>query len=155
VSVGVSVGVNERGSLWKRSVSVGDNIFQPQKSTLYFYYLIFTHLFAFISVCTIAPLFFDFIFFGILIILFLYHSFRDEKIISFQYAEKTKWILTLNDKTKVEAELLSSSVMMRHFLVLHFKLSNSADKKRMVIFSDHFSRKNFKAFRRCVKIGFL
>lgn len=76
-------------------------------------------------------------------------------IVSLQYEQKREWILVLADHSIERAELLSSSVMMRHFLILHFNAVDSGIKRTAVLFSDSFSGADFQSLRRCVKMGFL
>lgn len=125
------------------------------KSMFHLCYLIFTHLFAFICICMIAPFFFDGIFLLFVAASFLYYLFYDQKMTSLQYDQKTEWIVELNNGKIMHATLLPSSVMMRYFVVLHFKCIHSAKKKRMVLFSDHFSKDDYRALRRCMKMGYL
>lgn len=89
-----------------------------------------------------------------LIISFIFFLERDQKIMTLEYAQKTEWILYCHDDQIFRMQLLSSSVMMRYFLVLHFKGENEY-KKTLVLFSDMFSSENYRRFRRCVKMGFL
>lgn len=129
--------------------------FQLQSSDMFFFYLIFIHLFALLCVWFITP-WFLFIFFLVgALISFFYYLWRDEKIITLQHDKKTEWILQLSDDSMERAELLPSSVMMRYFLVLHFKCTYSLEKKSLILFSDSFSDNDFKSLRRCVKMGFL
>ena len=129
--------------------------FQPAKSTFYFWYLVFTHLFALTCIWFIAPGFLFMFFLLCMSISFSYYYCRNEKIIALQHDKKTQWMLELFDGETERAELLSSSVMMRYFLVLHFKLTNSSKKKTLLLFSDSFSKIDFQALRRCVKMGYL
>ncbi|HLB56273.1 MAG TPA: protein YgfX [Coxiellaceae bacterium] len=128
--------------------------FQPKKSVLYFWYLIFMHIFATFCIWIVSPIYLFFIFLLFLITSFLYYFYRTEKVLALQYDKKTKWILELYDEKIMPAELLSSSVMMRYFLVLHFKCDDLS-RKKMILFADSFSEENYRALRRCIKIGYL
>jgi len=129
--------------------------FQPQKSRIYGWYLLSTHLFALICVSSVTSFFLFPVFFLCVTISFLIYFCRAPKIISLQYDQKRKWILELTDHSIERAELLSSSVMMRYFLILHFKALDSGIKRTSLLFSDSFSPLDFQALRRCVKMGFL
>ena len=130
------------------------DIFHPRQSIIHLCYLIFTHAFSFICICLIAPLFFDSIFLLFVVTSFLSYLFHDQKIISLCYVQKTEWILKFGHDEMMHATLLPSSVMMRYFVVLHFNCIHSAKKKRMVLFSDHFSKADYQALRRCMKNGY-
>ncbi len=85
---------------------------------------------------------------------FLFFLERDQEIISLQYAQETEWLLHGNDDRVLRMTLLSSSVMTRYFLILHFTDENRY-KKTVVLFSDVFLSGNYRDLRRCVKMGFL
>ena len=131
------------------------NFFYLKKSHIYFYYLVFTHLFSLTCVFIVSPVFFDNIFLLLLIISFLYYLLHDQKIMSLRHNQKTEWILGLPNGEMRYVTLLPSSVMMRYFLVLHFKCIHSDRKERMVLFTDHFSKEDYRALRRCMKMGYL
>lgn len=129
--------------------------FQPKKSTIYGWYLLSIHLFALICIASISPFFLFPVYFLFATISFLVYFFRSPEIISLQYDKKREWILCLQNSEIARAELLPSSVMMRHFLILHFKVFDSGKKKTSLLFSDSLSQQNFQALRRAVKMGFL
>jgi hypothetical protein len=124
-------------------------------SPIYIGYLISIHLFAFVCAAMVLPALLHVIILFCLIISFLFFLERDQEIISLQYAQKTEWMLHCNDDHVLRMQLLPSSVMMRYFLILHFKDENLPDKKTLVLFSDLFSPENYRDLRRCVKMGFL
>ncbi len=130
-------------------------IFNPKKSLTYQRYILFTHLFALISVVIVTSLFLFPVFLLCFSISCLYYLSRPEKMITLQYDCDKEWILTLHNSEIVRAELLPSSVMMRYFLVLHFKYEHAPHSKNILLFSDQFSRTDFQALRRCVKMGYL
>ena len=129
--------------------------FQPHVSRIYFCYLIFVHLISFIAICLIAPIFVDVVFLLSMILSFLYFVFRPNEIRSLRYVKKAEWILLLHSREIVFAELLGSSVLMRYVVVLHFRFTNTQQKKRMILFCDHFSEIDYRSLRRCMKIAYL
>lgn len=124
-------------------------------SPIFIGYLISIHFFAFISAAMVLPNALHVIILFCLIISFLFFLECDQKIITLEYAQKTEWILHCRDDQIFRMQLLSSSVMMRYFLILHFTSENVTDKKTLVLFSDLFSPENYRDLRRCVKMGFL
>lgn len=86
---------------------------------------------------------------------FLYYLTQDGKIISLQCDKKTEWVLRFSHADSEPAILLGSSVMLSHLMILHFKLPDNSKQKTIVLFSDGFSREEFRALRRCVRMGYL
>lgn len=129
--------------------------FQPMKSCIYGWYLLATHFFALLCVVSITPLFLFPVFLLFTLISFSIYFFRAPTILSLRYNKKTEWILILSDNAVERAELLSSSVMMRHFLILHFKTINTDTKRTLLLFSDSLSSRDFQSLRRYIKMGFL
>ncbi len=123
-------------------------------SPIYIGYLISIHFFAFACIAMVLPNALYVIALFCLIMSFLFFLERDQEIITLEYAQKTEWIVHCHDDQVVRMQLLPSSVMMRYFLVLHFKGDNEY-KKTLVLFSDMFLSENYRHFRRCVKQGFL
>ena len=126
-----------------------------QSSSFYIGYLIFLHIFAYICAVTVAPNTLHVIILFCLMISFLFYLEQDQKIISLEYMRKTDWILHYSDKRVLRMQLLSHSVMMRYFLVLHFQSELTNQKQSVVLFSDMFSDAEYRQVRGCVSMGFL
>ncbi|OGT41231.1 MAG: hypothetical protein A3F13_09755 [Gammaproteobacteria bacterium RIFCSPHIGHO2_12_FULL_40_19] len=129
--------------------------FQPQQSILYRGYLILTHVFALLCIGSLVP---EWLLIFLLLIAtgsFYHYFFRDQNITALKYDKKTEWILHYVNDSMERGNLLPSSVMMRYFLILHFKGLSNARIDTIVLFSDSFSSKDFQALRRCVRMGFL
>ena len=130
-------------------------LFRPKKSRIYLIYLIMTHFFAMTCVWCVVPIMLFLFIFPCFIISFLYFLSCDESVISLQHDKKTEWILQLSDAGNARAVLLGSSVMLSHLLILHFKIGDDSERKTIVLFSDCFSSTEFRALRRCVRMGYL
>lgn len=126
-----------------------------KQSPIYIGYLIAIQLFAFRCTAMVLPIALHVIVLFCLIVSFLFFLERDQGIIFLQYNQKTEWMLYCNNDRVLRMQLLSSSVMTRYFLILHFTGEKVADKKSLVLFSDMLSPENYRHLRRCVKIGFL
>ena len=131
------------------------HFFRLQPSIFYRGYLIFTYVFALISVGLVMQKWVFFFFVFSTLGPFGYYFFHHEKIMAFRYDKKTEWILHCVDNSVERVVLLPSSVMMSYFLLLHFKGFSDGRKKIIVLFSDSFSRDDFRSLRRCVRMGFL
>lgn len=130
--------------------------FVPAPSRLYFFYLCGVHCFAFacIGITFSGALFFVF---SILLILCgaYYYFFDYPEIVSLTFLKETEWNVQLLNAGVEHAQLLGSSVMFRYMMILHFQLFSSRKKKSIVLFCDSFSKRDYQALRRCVKIGYL
>ncbi|MCX7120745.1 MAG: hypothetical protein NTZ67_03070 [Gammaproteobacteria bacterium] len=126
------------------------NTFTPATSKLRLIYLILTHLFAMSCVCslTLPPELSIFFIFS-----FSYYLTAKERIIWLRHDKKTEWALQFSDTEY--AILLGSSIMLPHLLILNFKLLGDSKRKTIILFSDCFSRDEFSALRRCVRMGYL
>lgn len=128
--------------------------FVPGYSRVHFYTLVVVHLFAWICICMIATMIVDgvcAIGIGLSFCYFLQH----ETIRSVEYLQKTEWLLTLDDDNIVQGELLPSSVMMPYFVVMHFRVADANRKIHLFFFCDHFSKIEYIALRRSMKMGYL
>jgi hypothetical protein len=129
--------------------------FTPHRSIIYGWYLILIHLFAVICVCLVTSIFWVPVFLILGVLSFLFYFFRTPIIMSLQLVRKREWMLILADQSIERAELLASSVMMRHCIILHFKIMNSGKKRTSLLWSDAFSPQDFQMLRRAVKMHFL
>ena len=92
-----------------------------------------------------------------MILFSVYYYFFDyhAEIIALQFVKNKTWNLHLKNHEIVSAELLGCSVIFRHVLILHFQCEVTQLKKSVVWFSDSFALEDFRALRRCVKVGYL
>ncbi|MDP1573642.1 MAG: hypothetical protein Q8L78_01720 [Coxiellaceae bacterium] len=85
------------------------------------------------------------------ILLFGLHEKDQSRWVSIEYKKEDVWILESAAEGIVPAKLLSSSVMMRYLLILHFEALRRKQKKIVVIFPDQLMFKAYRALRRGVK----
>lgn len=129
--------------------------FRLQSSIVYRMYLIATHLFVLLCVWSVLSLWLCLVFLLPWGFSFLYFWYRNQNISALEYCNKTEWVLHYADDTVARVVLLPSSVMMRYFLILHFKGTSMTQNEIIVLFPDSFSRNDFRLLRRCVRMGFL
>lgn len=130
------------------------HLFLIKQSRIYIVYLLLLHFYAFLSIDMIAPHFLYPIFLCISFISFCRYAFHNT-FISLAYDKKRDWLIIKKNNEIIHAELLTSSVLLRHCIILHFQIKHSKTKKCICFFSDHFSNDNFQTVRRHMKMGFL
>lgn len=130
--------------------------FTPTPSRFYCFYLWGVHCFAFACIWVAFSGALFFIFFILLISFGVYYYFCDSSdVVALTFLKATEWNVQLSNAGSERAKLLGSSVMFRYLMILHFQLFLSHKKISVVLFCDSFSKQDYQAVRRCVRMGYL
>lgn len=131
------------------------NVFLLKPSWIYRIYSVLVHVFAVLCIASVVSFYTCLM--GLIVMTgsFLFYFYRKESIVILECTDQKEWIVHRANAEIARAEILSSSVMMSWFLILHFEVLNDKQKKRCIVFRDSLSREDFYALRRCVRCAFL
>lgn len=122
---------------------------------MYRIYSVLVHLFAVFCVISVTSFYMCWLSVLALIGSILFYGCRKETIAMLECTDKKEWIVHQASAESVRVEILSSSVMMSWFLIVHFEVLQNKQKMHRVVFCDALSRDDFYALRRCVRCAFL